>query len=73
LNSLGYPKILIGLWASTILVDALLNLWAIPHFGIRGAALVTSISNTVALIGVWLIIRFRYSVSAALAEVAPVA
>jgi len=61
LNSVGYPKILVGVWASSILVDVLLNLWAIPHFGIKGAALVTSISDTVALIGVLLIIRLRYS------------
>jgi O-antigen/teichoic acid export membrane protein len=61
LNSVGYPKILVGVWASSVLVDVLLNLWAIPHFGIRGAALVRSISDTVALIGVLLIIRLRYS------------
>jgi len=61
LNSVGYPRILIGVWVSTVAVDVLLNLWAIPHLGISGAALVTSISNTVALIGVLLVIRHQVS------------
>src|SRR5262249_15258771 len=59
LNSMGYPKVLIGVWVATVVVDVLLNLWAIPHFGIRGAAFVTSISNSVALMGVLLIIWQR--------------
>jgi O-antigen/teichoic acid export membrane protein len=73
LNSEGYPKILVGVWVSSIVVDVLLNLWAIPHFGIRGAALVTSISNTAALIGVLLIIRLRYSGSSEKLQVKAVA
>jgi len=60
LNSTGYPRILMGVWGTTILVEVLLNLWAIPHFGIRGAAFVTSIANTVALCGVLLVIRLGY-------------
>ncbi len=65
LNAMGYPKVLIGVWISTLLFDVLGNLWAIPHFGIRGAAVATAISNTVALLGVLLVIRLRYDVSSA--------
>jgi O-antigen/teichoic acid export membrane protein len=60
---MGYPKILLGVWLVTLVGDVLLNLWAIPHYGIRGAAAATSISDTVALIGVLLVVRVRYDVN----------
>jgi len=43
LSSMGYPKILIFSWAGCCAANIVLNLWAIPAYGIVGAAVVSSI------------------------------
>lgn len=52
MNSLGYPKVLIWIWSVSVLLNVTLNLWAIPRFGIKGAAAVSSISYTLTLLAI---------------------
>lgn len=67
LNSVGFPKVVIYIWALCTVVNVGLNLWAIPTFGIAGASVVSSVSYFLAfcLIGqaVWQTGR-RYSIEA---------
>jgi O-antigen/teichoic acid export membrane protein len=46
LNSLGFPRSVVGAWFVTCLLNIGANLWAIPRFGIAGASVVSSISYT---------------------------
>ncbi|MGA8764666.1 MAG: oligosaccharide flippase family protein [Candidatus Sulfotelmatobacter sp.] len=56
LNSLGFPVRVVVLWAVTTALNVVLNLWAIPAFGIAGASVVSSLSYFLALVGVvWII------------------
>ncbi|MBV9083681.1 MAG: flippase [Acidobacteriaceae bacterium] len=42
LNSIGYPKIVVVIWAASLGINVATNCWAIPHFGIAGASVVSS-------------------------------
>jgi O-antigen/teichoic acid export membrane protein len=44
LNSIGYPKSVVIIWGLGSLFNIMVNLWAIPRFGIAGASIVSSIS-----------------------------
>ena len=44
LNSLGYPKIIAYSWLLVTALNIGINLWAIPAYGIVGAAIVSTIS-----------------------------
>lgn len=44
LNSIGYPKSIVIIWGFGSLFNVVVNLWAIPRFGIVGASVVSSIS-----------------------------
>jgi enterobacterial common antigen flippase len=44
LNSVGYPKSVVFIWGLCSVFNICLNLWAIPHHGIVGAAIVSSVS-----------------------------
>ena len=56
LNSMGFPKIVIGGWVICFVANIALNLWAIPAYGIVGASVVSSICYTLICIVVILII-----------------
>ncbi len=56
LNSMGFPKIVIGGWVICCVANIALNLWAIPAYGIVGASVVSSICYTLICIVVILII-----------------
>jgi O-antigen/teichoic acid export membrane protein len=56
LNSMGYPRIVVWLWFLSTLLNILLNLWAIPHLGIAGASIVSTISYSLVFLAVALII-----------------
>jgi stage V sporulation protein B len=43
LNSEGFPTIIIVAWIATTIINVALNLWAIPHYGISGASIVSSV------------------------------
>jgi len=43
LNSEGFPTVIIVAWIADTIVNVALNLWAIPHYGISGASIVSSI------------------------------
>jgi O-antigen/teichoic acid export membrane protein len=44
LNSLGFPKIIAYSWLSVTVLNIVINLWAIPAYGINGAAIVSTVS-----------------------------
>ncbi len=43
LNSEGFPPVIVYAWIGAVLVNVALNLWAIPHFGMAGASVSSSI------------------------------
>jgi O-antigen/teichoic acid export membrane protein len=59
LNSIGYPKSVISVWAVTTALNVGLNFWAIPRYGIVGASVVSSITYSVVCLFVLMII-FRH-------------
>jgi len=44
LNSLGFPKIIAYFWLLVTIVNIGINFWAIPAYGISGAAIVSTVS-----------------------------
>ena len=46
LNSMGFPKLVVFSWAGCCAANIVLNLWAIPTYGIMGASVVSSICYT---------------------------
>jgi O-antigen/teichoic acid export membrane protein len=56
LNSMGFPRVVVLLWFCSTLLNIALNVWAIPHFGISGASIVSTISYSLVFFGVALII-----------------
>jgi O-antigen/teichoic acid export membrane protein len=57
LNSLGYPSSVVFIWGLCSVFNIGVNLWAIPHDGIVGAAIVSSISYFLAFIFILEVIR----------------
>jgi len=55
LNSMGFPKIVVGGWCICCVANIALNLWAIPAYGIVGASVVSSICYILICIVVTLI------------------
>jgi len=43
LNSEGFPPIIVVAWVADTIINVALNFWAIPHYGIAGASIVSSI------------------------------
>lgn len=59
LNSVGYPVSVVAVWAFVAVASIGLNLWAIPRYGIAGAAVVSSICYFLAcLLVVLLVMRY---------------
>lgn len=56
LNSIGYPPIVVWLWFGSTLLNIGMNFWAIPHFGISGASVMSSLSYSLVLLAVIIII-----------------
>ncbi len=48
LNSIGYPKSVVIIWGLCTIFNIALNLWVIPHYGIAGASVVSSLSYFIA-------------------------
>ena len=44
LNSLGFPRIIAYAWLLVTALNIVVNLWAIPAYGINGAAIVSTVS-----------------------------
>jgi len=59
LNSRGFPISVVIMWVATTIFNIAVNLWAIPTYGINGAAGVSSISYLFALLGVSWIALFK--------------
>lgn len=57
LNSIGYPKSVVIIWGLCTIFNIVLNLWAIPHYGIVGASVVSSISYFLAFFFILQVIR----------------
>jgi O-antigen/teichoic acid export membrane protein len=51
-NSRGFPVSVVVLWVLTTVLNIGANLWTIPRYGINGAAVVSSISYLLVLLGV---------------------
>ena len=43
LNSEGYPRILVVAWIADTILNIALNFWAIPHYGVTGASVTSSV------------------------------
>jgi O-antigen/teichoic acid export membrane protein len=58
LNSCGFPVSVMVFWIVSTLLNVGLNLWAIPAYGINGAAAVSSFSYLLMLVGVaWMTLK----------------
>jgi O-antigen/teichoic acid export membrane protein len=57
LNSIGYPKSVVIIWGLCSIFNICLNLWVIPHYGIAGAAVVSSGSYFMAFFFILMVIR----------------
>ena len=68
LNSLGFPRIVVGAWFFTFLLNIGANLWTIPRYGIAGASVVSSVSYTLMFLFVLTIFQRRQGVPAEAAE-----
>jgi O-antigen/teichoic acid export membrane protein len=72
LNSIGYPKIVIGAWVAATLLNVGLNVWAIPAYGINGASMVSTFTYTVVCLLIGLILYRHRGMSSRL-SVEPIA
>jgi len=43
LNSEGYPRIVVVAWIADTILNIALNFWAIPHYGVTGASITSSV------------------------------
>lgn len=68
LNSEGFPPVIVAAWIASTVVNVLLNLWAIPHYGITGASVVSSVCYFLMFLIVSVVVwkRFRTPHPAAL-------
>jgi len=57
LNSEGFPKIIVAIWAVSFLFNIGLNLYAVPKFGMIGASIASSLSYFLVLSSVAVVIR----------------
>jgi O-antigen/teichoic acid export membrane protein len=57
LNSLGFPRVIVLAWLLVALLNIGTNLWAIPAYGITGAAIVSTVSYFLIFIVVLLLIE----------------
>jgi len=56
LNSIGYPKMVVVVWGGCAVLNIALNLWAVPRWGMSGAAAVSSLCyGLAALFVLWMI------------------
>jgi O-antigen/teichoic acid export membrane protein len=56
LNSIGFPMSVVWIWLACVVMKISLNLWAIPVYGIQGAAAASSLCYLVACIAVLMVI-----------------
>lgn len=56
LNSIGYPLSVVVIWGLSCLLNISVDLWAIPHYGIAGASVVSSVSYFLAFFFVMLVL-----------------
>jgi O-antigen/teichoic acid export membrane protein len=57
LNSLGFPKIIAYFWLLVTALNIGINFWAIPAYGITGAAIVSTVSYSLIFVLVLVVIR----------------
>jgi O-antigen/teichoic acid export membrane protein len=57
LNSLGFPKIIAYCWLLVTALNIGINFWAIPAYGITGAAIVSTVSYSLIFVLVLVVIR----------------
>jgi O-antigen/teichoic acid export membrane protein len=69
LNSMGFPRIVVGGWLVCCVANVGLNLWAIPAYGIVGASVVSSICySLICVVVIVIIIKGAYVRPPVLAE-----
>lgn len=69
LNSMGYPRIVVGGWLICCVANVGLNLWAIPAYGIVGASVVSSACYTlICMVVILIIVKGTHARPAVLAE-----
>jgi len=58
----GQPKLLIGLFIPTLLINIILNLIWIPEYGSLGAAMATNVSYTVGAVGMLILFSIKMKI-----------
>ncbi len=71
LNSEGFPLVIVLAWIADTIINVVLNFWAIPHYGIAGASIVSSISYFLIFLIVCAVIWKRFHAPQAVAVRAP--
>ena len=56
LNSLGFPKIIAYFWLIVTIVNIGVNFWAIPAYGITGAAIVSTVSYSLIFVLILIVV-----------------
>ena len=68
LNAMGYPTSVIWIWIVSVVLNVIGNLWMIPHMGIAGASLMSTISYSLTMAGILVVIvKMRKDLSASYA------
>jgi O-antigen/teichoic acid export membrane protein len=57
LNSIGYPMSIVWIWMGCAVLKLMLNAWAIPVYGVSGAAMTSSLCYMLATVLVLMVIR----------------
>ena len=66
LNSEGFPPVIVAAWIVATIVNISLNFWAIPHYGITGASVTSSVCYTLMFVIVSVVVwRRNYLVHSA--------
>jgi O-antigen/teichoic acid export membrane protein len=60
LNSEGFPPVIVVGWVVATLVNISLNFWAIPHYGIAGASITSSVCYTLMFVIIAVVVWRRH-------------
>lgn len=71
LNSEGFPRIIVAAWIVDTVINVGLNFWAIPHYGITGASVVSSASYFLMFLMVCAVVWKRFYATQPAAVCAP--
>jgi O-antigen/teichoic acid export membrane protein len=71
LNSEGFPPIIVVAWIVDTIINVAVNFWAIPHYGITGASIVSSVCYFLMFVIISAVVWKRFYASQPAAVCAP--